>query len=67
MELATFPAGESNRARSLIRRVLQRRRSTCRLTSLVCLDQESIIDELAEREDAFESDEDDKDGQGPTL
>jgi hypothetical protein len=34
---------------------------------LSSLDHESIIDELAEREDAFESDEDDKDGRGPLV
>jgi hypothetical protein len=62
MELATCPAGESNRARSLISKRVPK--ASVELSSL---DHESIIDELAEREDAFESDEDDKDGRGPLV
>jgi hypothetical protein len=47
MELATCPAGDSNRAQSLIAKRFQRRRSSCRLSTT-----RSIIGELAEREDA---------------
>jgi hypothetical protein len=53
MELATCPAGDSNRTQSLI--------SKAAPVELWSLDHKSIIDELVERAVAFESDEDDKD------
>jgi hypothetical protein len=62
MELATCPVGESNRAWSLIGKALSK--APVELSSL---DYESAIDELAERADALESDEDDRDRRGPFV